>query len=299
MLRSMTGYGSSFYEDESYKIFIEIKTVNSRYCDISIKLPKYLDYLEMDFRRIIKKALLRGKVDINIYVELFSENSNVVKVNELLLGNYISAINESINRNCEKIKDFAILSSDNLYNFHGIIYRENYNDKDDVLEKVIFNELEKALNNLNNSREKEGKELEKDISLKLSEIKDILTNISKRENEYVELYKKKLYDSFTSIIEKNSISICDDRIAVEVGILADKLCIDEELVRLNSHISQAYRLITDNNYEVGRKFDFMLQEFNRESNTILSKAVDINIINYGVELKFIIEKIREQVQNLV
>lgn len=299
MLRSMTGYGSSFYEDESYKIFIEIKTINSRYCDISIKLPKYLDYLEMDFRKIIKKSLLRGKVDINIYVELFSDSSNIVKVNESLLRNYISAIDESINRNYEEIKDFSKLSLDNLYNFTGVIFRDNYNDKDDILEKIIFDELNIALSNLNISREREGKELESDILLKLTEIKGILNNISKNEDEYVKLYREKLYESFIDIIEKNSISICDDRIAIEVGILADKLCIDEELVRLGSHIVQAEKLINSNENEVGRKLDFMLQEFNRESNTILSKSADINIINYGVELKFVIEKIREQVQNLV
>lgn len=294
MIKSMTGYGSSTYQDESYRIFIEVKSVNHRYCEINFKINKEFMKFEIPMRKLIKQMLIRGKVDVNVVIEKVDGNINNIDIDDRLLSMYIKNLSQSIKLHN---LDNSILQSSNLYQFSDIISVSASGYDVENLEASVLGALKEALINLDNARIFEGKVLIEDISVKLDKISKIVNLIELDEESYTDKYKQKMFDNFSDLIRKNLIS--EERLAIEAGILLDKICIDEELTRLKSHLRQAMNIITNCEDEVGRKFDFLLQEFNRESNTILSKSVDTKIINYGIELKSLIEKIREQVQNLV
>ncbi len=292
MVMSMTGYGKGEYENELYRFKIEVKSVNHRYIDISVKSPRQISYLEETIKKQAKEYLIRGKIDIYINLEYLNESQIEVKIDSDLASSYYKAI-EKLKKDLN-LKDEIKL--DNILNISDIVKTQNRDVDEDSVWEALSNALKIALEAISIMRLEEGKELKKDIILKIENIKTYIEVIEERAPEVVIEYKNKLNDRIKELIENTAI-LDKDRLSNEVAIFADKASIDEEIVRLNSHIKQLY-LILDESGSIGRKLDFLIQEFNREINTIGSKSSDTIITAHVVELKSEIEKIREQIQNI-
>lgn len=288
----MTGYGRGEFLQGSYRIKIEIKSVNHRYNDISVKMPRHINYLEDSIKKMIKEKVSRGKIDVYINLEYINESAVEVKVDIPLAKSFKTALEgllEELN-----INDFIRLN--NLLSIPEVIKTERREVDEDLIWECIKEAMETALDNMMQMREKEGVELKIDIILKLENIEGSLINIVERAPFVVIEYKEKLKDRIKELID-NNITLDEDKINSEVAFFADKSSIDEEIVRLQSHIKQFYNILEEDE-PIGRKLDFLIQEFNREINTIGSKANDIIISKYVVELKAELEKIREQIQNI-
>lgn len=288
----MTGYGKGEYENDSYKFKVEIKSVNHRYIDINIKAPRQITYLEEDIKKMVKKDLSRGKVDIFISLEYLSESQIDIKMDSNLVDSYYNILEDLIKN--LNLKDSISLT--NILNMPDIIKTKRKDIDGDIAWQVLEKTLSIALEEISCMRKKEGKELEQDILEKLDIIEEHVKIIEGRAPELVIEYKKKLNDRINELIDNNTV-LDEERLNNEVAFFADKASIDEELVRLRSHIKQL-RLILGEQNPIGRKLDFLIQEFNREINTIGSKSNDVLITRYVVELKSEIEKIREQIQNI-
>lgn len=291
MIRSMTGYGKSVYEDSNLKVQCEIKSVNHRYLDLNVKLPKYLLEHEDFVRKITKQYINRGKVDI--YFSFDFLDSSVMKiVPEINVAkSYLDAFNEIKS----KLNISGELSISDFIGFSDIIkHQEQQIDEIIILNSIKF-ALEGALNDYNSMRLKEGNQLKNDFLVKIKNIEDIVSTIEEISISVVKDYKEKLEQRISSILENVPIDM--DRLAMEIAVYADKSSIDEELIRLKSHLVQFKNIIEFEDF-VGRKLDFLIQEINRECNTIGSKSTNLYITNNVVELKTELEKIREQVQNI-
>lgn len=289
---SMTGYGKGEDENELYRFKIEIKSVNHRYIDINVKLPRQINYLEEIIKKETKECLSRGKIDIYINLEYLNESQTDIEIDENLAKSYYNALTElKDNLNLEDE-----ISLDNIVNIPDIIKTKRREIDEENILGVLKNALNISLKNISSMREKEGKELKNDILLKLINIKKYVKVIEDRSPTVVVEYKTKLNDRINELIENDTI-LDKDRLNNEVAFFADKASIDEEIVRLNSHIKQL-ELILEEEGSIGRKLDFLIQEFNREINTIGSKSSDTIITSHVVELKSEIEKIREQIQNI-
>ncbi len=292
MTKSMTGYGKGEAENDLFRLKVELKSVNHRYLDINIKLPRYLIYLEERIKKLIKEDLNRGKVDVFINLDFINQSSIEVKVDVPLANSFKMALDSLILD--LGIEDKVRLS--NILQISDIIKTE----KKDLDEDLTWNTLEEAVNEalkgISQMREYEGTQLKDDILIKLKDIELIISEIEVRSPYVVEEYRTKLNERIKTLMEdKNPIDY--DRLALEVAIISDKSSIDEELTRLKSHIRQ-FREILDQDTPVGRKLDFLIQEFNREINTIGSKSSDSILVKLVVDLKSEIEKIREQIQNI-
>lgn len=288
----MTGYGKGEAENDLFRLKVELKSVNHRYLDINIKLPRYLIYLEERIKKLIKEDLNRGKVDVFINLDFINQSSIEVKVDVPLANSFKMALDSLILD--LGIEDKVRLS--NILQISDIIKTE----KKDLDEDLTWNTLEEAVNEalkgISQMREYEGTQLKDDILIKLKDIELIISEIEVRSPYVVEEYRTKLNERIKTLMEdKNPIDY--DRLALEVAIISDKSSIDEELTRLKSHIRQ-FREILDQDTPVGRKLDFLIQEFNREINTIGSKSSDSILVKLVVDLKSEIEKIREQIQNI-
>ena len=289
---SMTGYGKGDYENDLYRFKLEIKSVNHRYIDVNVKFPRQISYLEETIKKKIKEKLFRGKVDAYINLEYLGESQTDVNIDTELAKAYYDTLNELVVE--LNLKDG--ISLNNILNIPDIIKLQKKElDEESILE-VLTVSLDLALENISSMRKEEGKELKNDILVKLATIKSHLTIIEERSPEVVLEYKKKLNDRINELIDNETI-LDKDRLNSEVAFFADKASIDEEIVRLKSHIKQL-ELILEEDGSIGRKLDFLIQEFNREINTIGSKSSDITITMYVVELKSEVEKIREQIQNI-
>lgn len=292
MVKSMTGYGKGEYENELYKFTIEIKSLNHRYNDISINMPKHITFLEDKIIKIIKKDIHRGKVFTYISLEYVDDAQIDVEIDKPLAKKYKEAL-EDLSKELDLGEDMSL---DQIINIPDIIKTK----RRDVDEDLILNSLTQALNialdNIVKMRVIEGSELKKDILIKLSNIENYLRSIEERSPEVIIEYKNRLEEKI-SILLDDSIPLDEDRLNNEVAYFIDKSGIDEEIVRLGSHIKQ-FRSILEENTPIGRKLDFLIQELNREINTIGSKTNDKIISQYVVDLKFELEKIREQVQNI-
>lgn len=288
----MTGYGMGEYENEEYRFKIEIKTVNHRYNDISIRMPRYISYLEEDLKKKIKVYVKRGKVDVFVNLEYVSDSPIDIKVDIPLAKSYKLAL-ENLKEELE-IEDSIRLN--NILNIPDIIKFDKKEVDDGLISESLFNAMDIALNNLDEMRSSEGESLKEDMLLKLEEAETKIKAIEERAPIVVIEYRGKLEDRIKELLDKD-VSIDKERLSTEIAILADKASIDEEVVRLKSHINQ-FRLIFKEGDAIGRKLDFLIQEFNREINTIGSKSSDVSISNNVVDLKSIIEKIREQIQNI-
>ncbi|QUH27439.1 YicC/YloC family endoribonuclease [Vallitalea guaymasensis] len=290
MVKSMTGFGRGEYVSNDRKMTVEIKSVNHRYCDINVRMPKKISFLENNIRNFVKKKVSRGKVDIFISYEDNSEGNECIKLNEDLIGQYLKYF-DIISEKFELDNDIRV---SNITRYPEVITIE----EQDVDEELLWNLMEKALTiaieKLISTRTTEGELLKKDIIQKLDTINNLVSNIKTRAPYVIEEYKVKLENRINDLL---SSTIDEARLAVEVAIFADKCCVDEEIVRLESHIEHMRRTL-DKDIPIGRKLDFLLQEMNRESNTILSKSNDIEVSTNGLELKTEIEKIREQIQNI-
>ncbi len=291
MIRSMTGYGRGDYETDGRKFSVEIKSVNHRYNDISIRLPRSMNYLEDKIRKTLIKKIMRGKTDVFINFESFSEDDVNIKVNEPLAKAY-----------CEKLEflreTYGLTGNDTLdlvAKFPDVITVEKVQEDEDAVWNALLPALEGALDNFISMREAEGKALKKDILKKADIIEELVKKIAERAPLVTEDYRVKLKARLDELL--GDANLDEQRLMTEVTIFADRACIDEELTRLKSHINQL-RTIFDMDESIGRKLDFLVQEMNREANTIASKSNDLAITQTTIELKSEIEKIREQIQNI-
>ena len=291
MIRSMTGYGRSELLSDSCRILVEIKSVNNRYLDIGIKMPRQLNQLEAQIRKELKKHMQRGKVDVFISYEDLTEANMSVKYNARIAQEYWKYFQEMA-------EEFGIendIRVSSLARFPDVLTME----EEPADPEGIWDNLQKALleavDMFDQARRREGEFLREDLNGKLDEMLGHVEFISERAPGLIETYRTSLQDKVAELLEASNID--DSRIAQEVTIYADKVCVDEELVRLRSHI-EATREELSRGGSIGRKLDFIAQEMNRESNTILSKSDDREVSDHAIELKTSVEKIREQVQNI-
>ena len=291
MLRSMTGFGRAEAVNEQHKFTAELKAVNHRYLDLSIKMPKKLNMFENQIRALIKNYIERGKVDLYISFEDYTEENALVKYNHEIAGEYLKYLKQMG-------EDFGLendIRVSTLSRFPEVFTMEELEVDEDALFSELSIVIEDACKKFVEAREVEGEKLKEDLLVKLDEMKGYVDFIEKRSPQIIEEYKNKLVEKIEMLLGDNKID--ESRIAQEVTIYADKVCVDEEIVRLKSHID-AMRSALLSGDSVGRKLDFIAQEMNREANTTLSKSTDLEITNIGIELKTLIEKIREQIQNI-
>ena len=291
MIKSMTGFGHSERESRDYKISAEIKSVNHRYCDLNIKLPKKFNAYENDIRNIVKKYAARGKIDVYISYENYSEAKTIVKYNSGVAKGYMDAI-------IKASEEFSIepsITSSLLVRFPDVISLEDEEIDSDEIFNSLAEVVDDACKNFVESREREGSHLYKDINDKLDYINGIVEEIEKRSPEIIKEYRTKIENKVAELLGDTKID--ESVLATEITIFADKVCVDEETVRLHSHINSMRETLSKDE-PIGRKLDFISQELNRESNTILSKANDVEVSSKAIDLKTEIEKIREQIQNI-
>lgn len=291
MIKSMTGFGRCEVTEGNRKYTVEIKSVNHRYLDVNIKMPKKLNFFESSIRNELKNYAQRGKIDMFITYEDFSESNICIKYNKDIAAEYLKYLKSMA-------EDFGL--DDDIRVSSLSRYPEVFSmEEQTVDEEEIWNGLVKAVRGaaqgFADTRIKEGENLSKDLISKLDGMLEHVTFIEERSPQIVEEYKKKLYEKVQDFI--TDISYDESRLMTEVTLYADKVCVDEEIVRLRSHIETMKQALIDGG-GIGRKLDFIAQEMNREANTILSKANDLAISNRGIDLKTEIEKVREQIQNI-
>lgn len=291
MIKSMTGFGRCEISDVNRKITIEMKSVNHRYFDVNIKMPKKLNFFDAAIRNVLKKHMERGKGDVFITYEDMTENKVCLKYNEELAGEYLEVFNKV--KAAYKLEDDIKVST--LLKCPEVFTMEEQGIDEEELWKLIEKALLGTLEKFTWSRMKEGEVLRDNILERLKEMLEHVDYIEKRSPEIIGEYRQKIEDKVKELLE--NVQIEESRLLSEVVIFADKICVDEEIVRLRSHIENMRDTLLVGG-AVGRKLDFIAQEMNREANTILSKANDLIISNRGIELKTDIEKIREQIQNI-
>ena len=291
MIKSMTGFGRCEFTDEKRKFTVELKSVNHRYLDVNIKMPKKLNFFESSIRALLKEYIERGKVDVYITYEDYTEDNYALKYNASLAAQYLNYLNSMA-------EEFGLendIRVSNLSRYPDVLVME----EQDVDEKELWDGLEHALRGACEqfvaSRIKEGENLKGDLLDKLDDMISYVDFIEKRSPQIMEEYRRRLEDKIKEILGDRQMD--DGRIATEVTIYADKICVDEETVRLRSHINTTKDTLLEGG-SIGRKLDFIAQEMNREANTILSKANNIEISDTGINLKTSIEKVREQIQNI-
>lgn len=291
MIKSMTGFGKAEETTGDYKLSIEIKSVNHRYLDLNIKMPRRFFPFESEIRNIVKKYVSRGKVDLFINYSDFKDRASEIFLNENVVKKYIDIGNEIF----KKYKVNNDLKVSNILPLPDVISIEETKINEIEVKKIVFRVLTEACISFYNTREFEGEKLFSDVNLKLKILEDTTKHIKEIYPVVLEDYRSKLELKVKELLDGTSIE--ESRIATEVTLFADKICVDEEIVRLLSHIkAMSDELKLD--VGIGRKLDFLAQEMNREANTILSKSSDLEITNYAIILKTEIEKIREQIQNI-
>ena len=291
MVRSMTGYGKGIAENEEARVTIEMKSVNHRYLDLNIKLPKKLNFLESQIRNKISESIFRGKVDLYITLNEHADASCKVSINDVIAKEYL----DSISAMSAKLGIDNDMKASSIVRLPDVIELEEVDSDEDNLKELVFAALSDCINQFVEARIAEGARLEKDLLSKMDEMLALVDKLEARSPQIIEEYKTRLTTKIHELLEDTKID--ENRIAQEVTIYADKVCIDEEMVRLKSHVAET-RSVFDLDKEVGRKLDFLAQELNREANTILSKSTDVEIADIGITLKTLIEKVREQIQNI-
>lgn len=291
MIKSMTGFGRCEVADEKRKFTVELKSVNHRYLDVNIKMPKKLNFFESTIRNLLKEYIERGKVDVYITYEDYTEDNYTLRYNSALAAEYLGYLN-SMAEEFHLDNDIRVST---LSRYPDVLVME----EQDIDEKELWSGLEKALRGaceqFVESRVKEGEALRNDLLDKLDAMLSDVDFIEERSPQIMKEYRMRLEEKIQEILGDRQID--DSRIATEVTIYADKVCVDEETVRLRSHIVTTKDTLIAGG-SIGRKLDFIAQEMNREANTILSKANNIEISDVGINLKTSIEKVREQIQNI-
>lgn len=291
MIRSMTGYGMCRQVVDGREILVEIKSVNHRYFEFSARVPRAYGYLEEKLKAFLQGKVSRGKVEVSVSVYNIEGKDALIEVNRSIAKGYIDAL-RSANEMLELKDDITLSNLIRLPDIFNVI--KNTED-----EEVIWNGVkvvaEEAVNSFVAMREAEGVKMKDDVEKRLDYIGRLVETVEKKSPQVTEAYRERLYSKLSEILSDKKID--EQRILTEAAIFSEKTAVDEETVRLKSHIQQ-FRGLLDSGGSVGRKLDFLIQEFNRESNTIGSKAQDVEITKIVVELKSEIEKIREQIQNI-
>ena len=291
MIKSMTGFGRCEVQKDARKFTVELKGVNHRYLDVNIRMPKKLNFFETAIRTLLKSYATRGKVDIFITYEDASQNQLSVKYNEVLAAEYLKYLNQMA-------EEFGLendIRVSTLSRYPEVFTMEEQTEDEEELWNGLKEALEGAFTQFVETRTTEGENLKKDILEKLSNLEELVGYIEERSPQIVKEYREKLEEKTRELLADTQIE--EGRIAAEVILFADKICTDEEVVRLKSHISHMRNTLEEKE-GIGRKLDFIAQEMNREANTILSKANDIEVSDCAISLKTEIEKIREQIQNI-
>ena len=291
MLKSMTGFGRYESETPERKITVEMKAVNHRYNELTIKMPKKLNFFEASIRNLLKNYISRGKVDVYITYEDYKDKSACVKYNQDIAEEYFNNINQM----AEYFKIGNDISAGQLARFPEVFEIEEQSVDEDELWSYLEDAVKRCAESFVKTRITEGEHLKNDLCGKLNGMLGWIDFIEKRSPEVVDEYRNRLYAKVSELLGDTKID--QSILATEITVYADKICVDEETVRLRAHIKNMIDTLeaADN---VGRKLDFIAQEMNREANTILSKSSDLEITNTAINLKTEIEKVREQIQNI-
>lgn len=292
MIRSMTGFGhGEVSNDKNQKVTVEMKSVNHRYCDISLKLPKKLAMFEANIRNIMKEYASRGKIDIYVSYEDLSETAVSLHYNQAMAEEYMQVFKKMQ-------KDFNIetkITAEALAKYPEVVTIEEVQQDEEVWWELLEAALRQVAEKFVETRTIEGANLKRDLLGKLDQMAADVTFIEERSPQIIAEYRSKLEEKVKEFLEDSTIE--ENRIAAEVTLYADKIAVDEEIVRLQSHISSMTDVL-ESDESIGRKLDFMAQEMNREANTILSKSSDVDLADHAIELKTNVEKVREQIQNI-
>ena len=292
MIRSMTGFGhGEVSNDKNQKVTVEMKSVNHRYCDISLKLPKKLAMFEANIRNIMKEYASRGKIDIYVSYEDLSETAVSLHYNQAMAEEYMQVFKKMQ-------EDFNIetkITAEALAKYPEVVTIEEVQQDEEVWWELLEAALRQAAEKFVETRTIEGANLKRDLLGKLDQMAADVTFIEERSPQIIAEYRSKLEEKVKEFLEDSTIE--ENRIAAEVTLYADKIAVDEEIVRLQSHISSMTDVL-ESDESIGRKLDFMAQEMKREANTILSKSSDVDLADNAIELKTNVEKVREQIQNI-
>ena len=293
MIRSMTGYGREQMIVGEREIMVEIRSVNHRYFEFSARVPRVYGYIEEKLKSTLKESISRGKVEVNVQINMLEGKPIKVSVDKNTAYEYLGALREA--NNDLDLEDDITLSK--LMKFPDIFTVQKPADDEEQLWNDVSTVVSKAVERFVSMRETEGKNIGADFHKRLDLIEQNVLEIEKRSPQVVAEYQARLNERLDALLADKKITADPDRVLQEVAIFADRVAITEEIVRLKSHIRQ-FRVIMDAAQPVGRKLDFLIQEFNREANTIASKANDFELAKIVVDVKAEIEKIREQVQNI-
>ena len=292
MIRSMTGFGhGEVSNDKNQKVTVEMKSVNHRYCDISLKLPKKLAMFEANIRNIMKEYASRGKIDIYVSYEDLSETAVSLHYNQAMAEEYMQVFKKMQ-------EDFNIetkITAEALAKYPEVVTIEEVQQDEEVWWELLEAALRQAAEKFVETRKIEGANLKRDLLGKLDQMAADVAFIEERSPQIIAEYRSKLEEKVKEFLEDSTIE--ENRIAAEVTLYADKIAVDEEIVSLQSHISSRTDVL-ESDESIGRKLDFMAQEMNREANTILSKSSDVDLADHAIELKTNVEKVREQIQNI-
>ncbi|MBQ8663647.1 MAG: YicC family protein [Eubacterium sp.] len=291
MIKSMTGFGHCEVTENQRKITVEMKSVNHRYLDLNIKMPKKLNFFEAAIRNFMKDYIQRGKVDVYVSYEDMSEDTMLVKYNSAIAAEYLKQLTAMAEEfNLENDIRVGALSR-----YPEVLTMEEQSMDEEELWSLLEKALKGACEQFVETRVREGQNLYNDLMDKLTHLEENVAKVEERSPEILAEYRQKLYDKVSELLGDKQID--EGRIATELVIFADKICTDEETVRLKSHIQTTKKTLNETE-SIGRKLDFIAQEMNREANTILSKANDLTVSNIAIDLKTEIEKVREQIQNI-
>ena len=290
-MKSMTGFGRSKLEENSREYIVEIKSVNHKYSDISIKMPRSISCFEENVKKIVSKNISRGKVDVFITFNNYSDEGKDVVINKELARNYINQLRElaaetGINHDI-KITEITKMPD--------VLQLKIQDDESDVIGQELEKCVTQAVENFVNMREVEGERIKQDLSARIDIVENLVNTIFSHTTGLIEDYVVKLRERIKEILGTDIVD--EARLAQEIVIYADKCSIEEELTRLRSHIMQ-FRNMLESKDSIGKKLDFLVQEMNRETNTIASKSVKLEITNLAIDIKTAMEDIREQIQNI-
>lgn len=291
MVKSMTGFGRCEVSEGDRKMTVEMKSVNHRYLDVTIKMPKKLNYFESAVRSILKEYMQRGKVDIFITYEDLSEAKMALRYNKEIAAQYLKYLQQMS-------EEFGLeqdVKAGALSRYPEVLVMEEVEEDEEELFRMLEQAVRGACEQFVQTRTREGENLKRDLSAKLDELLDHVSYVEERSPQIIAEYREKLAEKVRELLGDAQLE--ESRVAAEVTLYADKICVDEEIVRLKSHIAHTKATLEEKD-SVGRKLDFIAQEMNREANTILSKANDLEVSNRAIELKTGIEKVREQIQNI-
>lgn len=293
MVKSMTGFGRSEYTDDKRVITVEIKSVNHRYCDISMRMPRRYSFAEEKIKSTVKETVRRGKIEVSIMVENTADDDVNIKLNTAIAKQYVDSLNElksALGMDDPIRLEYIASMPDVLKSVPDV-------EDEEEITRLLCGTVSDAVKRHDEMRRTEGEKLSEDILMRGSMIAGLVKEIEARSPETVNEYAEKLKTRITEMIG-GSIVATEERILLEAAVFADKVNVTEETVRLASHIQQLESIITNSSQPDGKKLDFLVQEMNREANTIGSKANDLEITNRVLAIKSEIEKIREQVQNI-